>query len=409
MAELRGGRDEPDGSDLPARRYPADAGDGTSEARPRAEPGPRAEYAVAMQQIVDQRPAGEGQADQPESSQAEAAQANASQAEAGHADGGREGPDQEDTSPTGAGQEDAAQEDNAADPDEVGTGQLDADQANEDLEDADETSIDQADADPEGADPEGTGQDDADPADAGKAAEPSDRGALERFEPSRAGLPEVSLADAATYIEEHQADRPWLAPARECSPEAQRVIVALDQGQGHAHIRHEGWPTEEMNERRVRKLEDPAQLDQVKREARIDAFKAGDQLHRCGGIATRITDPETFATGFARGVERPEVRAALDSSGPVPKPVTLSISDVLGEDGHRFCSGWRLDPVNGSMDQARANRNAWAAGDQSGPEPQVRPVETFEGGTVTFTFRPSMVGGYEVNTMYINPPENQSS
>jgi hypothetical protein len=34
-------------------------------------------------------------------------------------------------------------------------------------------------------------------------------------------------------------------------------------------------------------------------------------------------------------------------------------------------------------------------------------VETFEGGTVTFTFRPSPLGGYEANTMYVNPPANQ--
>lgn len=47
----------------------------------------------------------------------------------------------------------------------------------------------------------------------------------------------------------------------------QRIFAALDQGHGHAHIRHEGWVTEEMNERRVRSLEDPAQLDPTKRVA----------------------------------------------------------------------------------------------------------------------------------------------
>lgn len=229
--------------------------------------------------------------------------------------------------------------------------------------------------------------------------------ALQRFEPSRAGLPEVSHADAATYIDEHQADRPWLTQARDCSSDAQRVIVALDQGHGHAHIRHEGWVTEEMNERRVRNIEDPAQLKQDKRG--IDGLVAGDLPHRCGDTASRITDPEIFAMAFARGVEHPDVCAALNSNGPRPDAVILPISSVLGDDGHIFCSGWRLEPINGSADEARANRRAWATGDQSGPEPRAQRVETFEGGTVTFAFRRSPIGGYEVSTMYVNPPDGQ--
>jgi hypothetical protein len=231
--------------------------------------------------------------------------------------------------------------------------------------------------------------------------------ALARFEPRRAGLPEVSITDATAYIDKHQAERPWLSVARDRPPEVQRVFAALDQAGGHAHIRHEGWVTEEMNERRVRKLEDPAQLDPAKRAVRIDGLAAGDVPHRCGDIASRIIDPKTFATAFARGIEHPDVRAALDSNGPRPEPVILPISNVLGDDGHKFCSGWQLEPVNGSMDEARANRRAWTAGNQSGPEPRARPVETFEGGTVTFAFRRSAVGGYEVSTMYVNPADEK--
>jgi hypothetical protein len=274
---------------------------------------------------------------------------------------------------------------------------------------ADQEAIDLGDTDQEAADHDDTGQEAADHDDTDPQTELSASDALQRFESSRAGLPEVSHADAATYIDEHQADRPWLAQARDCSPDAQRVIVALDQGHGHAHIRHEGWVTEEMNELRVRNLEDPAQLDPDKREARLDAFKAGNQPHRCGDTATRITDPEAFATAFARGVEHPEVRAALDSPVPVPRPVTLPISEVLGEDGHKFCSGWKLEPVNGSMLEAVANRDAWIAGNRDVPEPRTRPVETFEGGTVTYVFRPGAAGGHEVITMYVNPPDEQST
>jgi hypothetical protein len=255
----------------------------------------------------------------------------------------------------------------------------------------------QADANPGGADQ----------AESDRSTEGSIADVLERFDPRRAGLPEVSREEAAAYIEEHQADRPWLAPARDCSPDVQRVIVALDQGHGHAHIRHEGWVTEEMNERRVRNLEDPAQLDPDKRTTGIDGLAANDLPHWCGRVATRINDPKVFAVAFTNGVEHPDVRAALDSTGPRPEPVILPIPEVLGENGHKSCSGWQLEPVDGSMSAARANRDAWAAGDRNRPEPRALPVETFEGGTITFAFRRSAVGGYEISTMYVNPPNGQ--
>ena len=301
MAELRGGRDEPNVDDLPARRFPAEVGDAAGEARPRHEPSTRTEYAEVARQNTERTDKNEEDADQ--------------------------------------------------------------------------------------------------------VAEPFEPGPLERFEPRRAGLPDISRADAVAYIEEHQSDRPWLAKARDCPPEVQRVFAALDQGRGHAHIRHEGWVTEEMNERRVRNLEDPAQLDPDKRG--IDGLTAGDLPHRCGDTASRITDPEIFAMAFVRGVEHPDVRAALDSNGPHPEAVILPISNVMGDDGHKFCSGWRLEPVNGSMDEARANRRAWVMGNQSGPEPRAQPVDTFEGGTVTFAFRRSTIGGYEISTMYVSPPDEQ--
>jgi len=309
---------------------------------------------------------------QPNTGQSETAQVDADPV-----DTAQEDPDPAEVNPPEAGN--GSQDDDAPDTGHEDMGQGDADHADAHLSDGDQAETDQS-------------------------TEGSISEALERFDPRRAGLPEVSHADAAAYIEEHIADRPWLVLARDCSPDAQRVFVALDQGHGHAHIRHEGWVTEELNERRVRKLEDPAQLDPELREARVDAFKAGGKPHWCGSIATRITNPEIFAVAFARGVELPDVRAALDSKDPDPPgPVSVSISDVLGPDGHKFCSGSQLEPVDESMKKARTNRDAWVVGDHSGPEPRVRPVETFERGTVTFTFRPSPLGGYEVNTMYVNP------
>ena len=65
--------------------------------------------------------------------------------------------------------------------------------------------------------------------------------ALVSFEPRRAGLPDVSIKDATEYLDMHLLERPWLSVARGCPPEVQRLFAALDQGRGHAHIRHEGW------------------------------------------------------------------------------------------------------------------------------------------------------------------------
>jgi hypothetical protein len=240
--------------------------------------------------------------------------------------------------------------------------------------------------------------------------------AVRHLEPKRAGLPDVRADDAAAYIDTHVGERPWLAAARERSPDVQRLFVALDQGGGHAHIRHEGWVTEEMNERRVAYLEDPAQSDPAKRAAGIDGLKEGDRPHQCRQTAARIIDPDAFAVAITRGLEHPKIRAALEmpfDPDEKPSPVQLPIAELLGPDGHRYCTGWRLEPVNGSMNAARRSREAWiAATDQeraSGlTKPTARPVETFEGGTALFAFgHLHGGGGYEVVTMYPRPPERE--
>ena len=239
-----------------------------------------------------------------------------------------------------------------------------------------------------------------------------ERDALLRFEPRNAGLPEVSTTDGMAYLEKHHAERPWLAVARDCQPEVQRVFAALDQGGGHAHIRHEGWATEEMNERRLRFLEDPAQLDPARRVAGVDGLVPGDKPHRCGSTVTRITSPDAFAVAVAMSARHPDVRAALEAefkAKQAPHPVVLPIADVLGPDGHRFCSGWKLEPVDGDMKAALAHRDKWATQRRDGipgeAQPAIRPVETFDGGTMTFMFGPNRArDGYEIVTMCLNPP-----
>jgi hypothetical protein len=241
-----------------------------------------------------------------------------------------------------------------------------------------------------------------------------DRAELGKFDLRRAGLPDMSIESAAKYIDEHRASRPWLAMTDRASPEAARIIAAMDAAGGHAHIRHEGWVSEEANRRRVIYLEDPAQLDPEKRSQGIDALAQNDKPHWCAGLSTRIADPDAFATAFVRGIERSQVREALDRSfvpGERPDPVTVPILDLLGTEGHRHCTGWRLETGDGNIGAARKNRASWldarAEGRQPNvPEPQASPVPTFEGGLITFVFKPNNAEKrYEVASQYADPFE----
>jgi hypothetical protein len=226
---------------------------------------------------------------------------------------------------------------------------------------------------------------------------------------------ETSPDEAARYIEQQRARRPWLEAAERASPESRRIIAALDQGGGHGHIRHEGWATEEANMRRAAYLEDPAQLCIGKRLHGIDGLKLNNKRHRCGPLATRITDPDAFATAFARGVDHLKVRAALSTPHDPddrPDPVPVPIADLLGNDGHRLCTGWQLEPVAGSMHAAINNRKAWrtALAQEQQPDvqkPTVRPVPTFEGGTVIFIVGHNEArDGYEIATLYPQPRDD---
>jgi hypothetical protein len=244
------------------------------------------------------------------------------------------------------------------------------------------------------------------------------RAELERFEPERAGLPPMSIGEAADYIAQHRATRPWLAIADAASPEARRILAAMDAARDHGHIRHEGWVTEEASMRRAAYREDPAELDLDKRYRGIDGLRQNDQRHRCADTSTRVTDPDAYATAFARGAAHPMVREALDmpfDPRRMPRDVTVPIADLLGSDGHRYCTGWRLEPVDGSLETARAKRADWLVARAAGrepdvPEPQVRPVPTFEGGVFTFFFKPNYaVERYQIANMFPQPGQQQTA
>jgi len=239
------------------------------------------------------------------------------------------------------------------------------------------------------------------------------RGELAMFRAERAGLPEVSSGEAGRYVERHRAERPWLVTAERASTEALRILVAADQGGGHGHIRHEGWVTEEASMRRVAYLEDPAQLDPGRRRAGIEGLRPGDRNHVCASRSTRITDPDAFATALARGSAHPDVRAALGTPydrDSRPDPVIIPIADLLGNDGHRACTGWQLEPVAGNARTAMDNRRAWRTAIADGrqpavPEPRAHPVPTFEGGTIFFAISHNRQrNGYEIATLFPQPP-----
>lgn len=239
------------------------------------------------------------------------------------------------------------------------------------------------------------------------------RGELAVFRAEQAGLPKVSAEEAGRYVERHRAGRPWLETAIRASPEALRIIVSADQGGGHGHIRHEGWVTEQASMRRVAYLEDPAQLDPDKRRRGIDGLRPGSRHHICADLATRITDPDAFATALARGARHPAVRAALSTPHDRtsrPDPVWLPIAVLLGKDGHKVCTGWQLEPAAGSAEAAVDNRWAWRTAMSQGrqpdvPEPAVRPVPTFEGGTIVFVVTHNRQrDGYEIATLFPQPP-----
>lgn len=67
------------------------------------------------------------------------------------------------------------------------------------------------------------------------------------------------------------------------------------------------------------------------------------------------------------------------------------------------------------MEAARDCRDAWAEAHATGrepdvPKPTMEPITTFEGGTIEFFFRPNRDRtGYEVNTMYPEPPDRPRS
>jgi hypothetical protein len=212
---------------------------------------------------------------------------------------------------------------------------------------------------------------------------------------------------AKEYIAGNAADRPLFKPASDASPAVQRIFTAIDQGAGHAHIRHGPVGNDQMYADRVAYLEDPAQVDDAKRAAGIDGLNPS-KMHRCGREATRIHDAEAFVAAFAAAVKLDEVQAALATPvGPTidpPDSIKVPISELLGPEGHRYCSGYRLEGGPEAWQARKEWLQARAQGaDVTGmPEPSAARIETFEGGNVIIRFK-SNGQAYEITTLFVEP------
>jgi hypothetical protein len=213
---------------------------------------------------------------------------------------------------------------------------------------------------------------------------------------------------AVEYIAEKKATRPWLEAVDDAPPAVQRIFTAIDQGTGHAHIRHGPMGDDQMYADRVAYLQDPAQTDPAKREVGLDGLNQGKK-HRCGQEATRIHDADAFVAAYAAAVNLPDVQAALATPlAPTvdhPDPVKVPISALLGPDGHKYCSGYRLEGGAEAMQARKEWLQARVDGvDLTGmPEPSATRIETFEGGNVVIRFK-SNGDGYEINTLFVEPP-----
>lgn len=245
------------------------------------------------------------------------------------------------------------------------------------------------------------------------------REAIRGFAPDRANLEPITGQEAKQYVRENVSDRPWLNHAQYVGPDTCRLLAAVDKGGGHLLERHGSTVTPDKTEGRITRLEDPAITADAARTPGKDAYQPEPRRHLCGDTATRIRDPHAFAACFARAVEHPDVRAVLDRpfdpTDERPDAVKIPLDDLLGPDGHMYCDGHRLDPVNGNMAEARAQRRSWVDAVRGGDEPDVpEPTATrlqpedFRGGNVLIAFSPtSDRRGWEIVTMYPDPVERQ--
>jgi hypothetical protein len=210
------------------------------------------------------------------------------------------------------------------------------------------------------------------------------------------------------YIAANKDTRPWLAPAADCEPIVQSVYASIDLADGHGHIRHGAMGSDELQARRVAFNEDPAQSDPEKRAQGVDGIDPSKQ-HYCGKDSTRIHDATALAAVYVMAAEHPDVRAVLDrpfDNNSQPRDILIPIDELLGPDGHRFCSGFALK----GWPEAKAERKEWLQAKKAGSniseiaEPEVERIPTFEGGDIKIVFKRSPeLNSYGIYTLFPRP------
>jgi hypothetical protein len=234
---------------------------------------------------------------------------------------------------------------------------------------------------------------------------------LEEFDPRRANRPDVDPDEAVAHVARWAREQPRLEPLTRQERCVQRVYAVFGQGAFHGTERHEGAMDDQDHLLRLVERQDPAQTDDERRARGIDAFKKGRGKHVCADSSTSIGDSVAYAVALARGVDHPNVRAALEARHDPPKRpyyVHVPIVELLGENGHEFCTGYQL--VGDDPRQAVKERDAWAkAGWRGRPRDGLRPpdverIATFVDGVIEFRFEHNAArDGYELISMFPRP------
>jgi hypothetical protein len=239
--------------------------------------------------------------------------------------------------------------------------------------------------------------------------------------------------ETAKRNQDHVADNaeksPWLTPAADADPLVQSIYVERDQSVGHDLQRHEGWRGTQGQFDRAKYQRDPAHpTDSPEYLRSNDAFGQG-RLHECWGYATHIPDPVAYTTAYARILEHPKVKESLsrpfDPENEPPAIRDIPIEEILGSDGHTAINGFEL--IGDDMKESTSQRRQWmrairaaiddgstfekavervrsTAVENNLPEPFVRPVDTFAGGTFTVQFDLNRAeSGYEIMSFYASP------
>lgn len=237
------------------------------------------------------------------------------------------------------------------------------------------------------------------------------RDALEGFDPAGANRADVGLREARTFVAVRTSEQPRLATLVRQEHCVQRIYAVFGQGAFHGTERHEGAMRDRDHLLRLLERHDPAQTDEERQARGIDAFKRGNGKHVCADSSTSIGDSVAYAVALARGVDHPKVRDALAARHDPPRRphyVQVPIVELLGQEGHEYCSGYEL--VGDDPRRAVKERDVWAkAGWRGKPrddlrEPRARQITTFQDGVIEFRFEHNAAyDGYELVSMFPRP------